>query len=285
MAQCIVLLGPYSHDGWAVWSKREPFSHPWIVYMIYITMTSQGKVYIPFLIVTSYWHGVTQSKVTSSAGLPCKRSCGEKKRVTFFKGPNTFFIFMTRFPRNKSALWDKATKPSATKDECCVAMAQRHRPCIWTRCTHSVACPSESPLSWRQNTRRCLCSCFWAAASLLLHRCRSWLWLREPRFRECESQCLNMGLKEKGQSHTSHLSDLALFYSMSIGSSPKKVKWRKVKLLLNPSPSSKLAQLIAKGNKWRLSCSLQYWIPKWGISITLFLLYHPVQWKDRKERK
>lgn len=100
-------------------------------------MTSHGKVYSPFLMVTSFWHGTTQSKVTSSAGLPWKRSYG-KKIVTFFKGPNTFFIFLTRFPRNKSALRDKATKPSATKDECTGAMAQRHRPCIWTGCSRSV---------------------------------------------------------------------------------------------------------------------------------------------------
>lgn len=152
--------------------KGAPFI-PWIVWIISLRQV-RAKFNILFLIVASYWHGVTQSKVTSSAGLTCKRSCGEKK-VTFFKGPNTFFIFMTRFPRNKSALWDKATKPSATKDKCPATMAQRHWPCIRPRCTRSVACPSQCPLSQWQNTWRCLCSCFCASASALLHRCRSLL--------------------------------------------------------------------------------------------------------------
>lgn len=81
-----------------------------------------------------------QDKARSPAlpAYPERGAVGKKKKVTFFKGPNTFFIFLTRFPRNKSALRDKATKPSATKDECTGAMAQRHRPCIWTRCTRSV---------------------------------------------------------------------------------------------------------------------------------------------------
>lgn len=136
---------------------------------------------------------------------------------------------MTRFPRNKSASWDKATKPSATKDECLAAMAQRHRPCIGTRWTRS--CPSECPLLQRQKPWGCLCSCLPVAASALLPRFRclpKW-----GQVRDCNCKCLSMGWKDKGGvSHNLCLSDLALFYSLSRGNNSRKVNVRKVKLLL-----------------------------------------------------
>lgn len=98
----------------------------------------------------------------------------------------------------------------------------------------ALCCPSRCPLSHWQDTWKRLHPCFSAAASSLLHRCRSLPWLREPRSRESKSRCLNIQWKDKGQSHNFCLSDLALFYTMSTGVSKRKEGWEKSKYYYIP---------------------------------------------------